>query len=214
LNEGCLGSSASEKAGSFSNVVDEEDPELRDLAGLDLVALRAEWKRITKRDAPAGFRRSLLIRALAHERQVARFGGLSASRMRQLRKLAEAARLDRFDVALGVPALKAGTVLVREWQGQPHRVTVTSDGFLWRGEAFGSLSTIARAITGTSWNGWTFFGVDKPLGRNRNGAKRKLAAGATELKPKGTLNGQPVARDSRRFGVSKAETVHEVEQVQ
>ena len=33
------------------------------------------------------------------------------------------------------------------------------DGFCWRGEVYASLSTIARKITGTSWNGPRFFGL-------------------------------------------------------
>jgi Protein of unknown function (DUF2924) len=52
-----------------------------------------------------------------------------------------------------------GTRLVREWQGIEHTVTVLADGFEWRGRPYQSLSAIARAITGTRWNGWTFFGM-------------------------------------------------------
>ena len=53
----------------------------------------------------------------------------------------------------------AGTRLIREWQGEEHVVTVTSDGFEWQGRPYKSLSAIARAITGTRWNGWVFFGL-------------------------------------------------------
>jgi hypothetical protein len=38
-------------------------------------------------------------------------------------------------------------------------VTVTSDGFVWQDQTYASLSAIARAITGTSWNGRRFFGL-------------------------------------------------------
>ena len=38
-------------------------------------------------------------------------------------------------------------------------VTVTADGFEWQGRPYKSLSAIARAITGTRWNGWVFFGL-------------------------------------------------------
>jgi site-specific DNA recombinase len=48
---------------------------------------------------------------------------------------------------------------VREWQGTTHHVTVTDDGFLWNGQPHRSLSSIARAITGTTWNGPRFFGL-------------------------------------------------------
>ncbi|MER2267023.1 DUF2924 domain-containing protein, partial [Methylobacterium oxalidis] len=55
------------------------------------------------------------------------------------------------------------TQLVREHAGQVHSVTVLADGFAWQGRTFTSLSKVARAITGTRWNGPRFFGLrDKP----------------------------------------------------
>jgi hypothetical protein len=49
---------------------------------------------------------------------------------------------------------------VREWQGVEHRVAVRDDGaFEYQGQPFKSLSAVARAITGTRWNGWAFFGM-------------------------------------------------------
>ena len=59
--------------------------------------------------------------------------------------------------------LKPGTVLVREYQGERHTVTVVPDGFLWRDSTYKSLTTIARAITGTAWSGPRFFGVAQML---------------------------------------------------
>jgi hypothetical protein len=117
----------------------------------------------------------MLRRALAYEMQVAVFGGLHSSVKRQLRDLAKAAREDRFDEALGTSHLKPGTMLMRVWQGKTETVMVTRDGYIWGGESYSSLSAIARAITGTSWNGWTFFGVKRPSGRNRNAAKARPA---------------------------------------
>jgi hypothetical protein len=38
-------------------------------------------------------------------------------------------------------------------------VTVLKDGFDWRGQRYKSLSAVARAITGTRWNGYRFFGL-------------------------------------------------------
>mgnify|MGYP003430888590 CR=1 FL=1 len=46
-----------------------------------------------------------------------------------------------------------GTRLLREWQGVEQIVTVTADGFELQGRPYRSLSAIARAITGTRWNG-------------------------------------------------------------
>ena len=55
--------------------------------------------------------------------------------------------------------MKVGSVIVREYQGKLHEVLVVPGGFCWQGEVFASLSTIARKITGTSWNGPRFFGL-------------------------------------------------------
>jgi Protein of unknown function (DUF2924) len=49
--------------------------------------------------------------------------------------------------------------LRRSHQGERHTVTVVSDGYVWRDITYASLSTIARAITGTGWSGPRFFGI-------------------------------------------------------
>ena len=50
-------------------------------------------------------------------------------------------------------------MLVREYQGERHTVTVVPGGYVWREVTYASLSTIARAITGTAWSGPRFFGL-------------------------------------------------------
>jgi hypothetical protein len=50
-----------------------------------------------------------------------------------------------------------GTVLERTFHGVNHEVEIVSGGFQYRGTRYPSLSTIAKAITGTSWNGFLFF---------------------------------------------------------
>jgi hypothetical protein len=50
-----------------------------------------------------------------------------------------------------------GTVLTRAYAGIEHQVTILTDGFEYRGQRHRSLSQIARLITGTAWNGFTFF---------------------------------------------------------
>ena len=52
-----------------------------------------------------------------------------------------------------------GTKLIREWDGTAHTVTVLKEGFEWGGQRYKSLSAVARAITGTRWNGYRFFGL-------------------------------------------------------
>lgn len=50
-------------------------------------------------------------------------------------------------------------MLVREWDGQLHRVMVLADGFAWNKTVYPSLSKVASAMTGTRWNGPRFFGL-------------------------------------------------------
>ena len=47
-----------------------------------------------------------------------------------------------------------------------------ADGFEWQGRPYKSLSAIARAITGTRWNGWVFFGLEEPAGGGHDEAAR------------------------------------------
>jgi hypothetical protein len=52
--------------------------------------------------------------------------------------------------------------LVREWQGRVHVVTIGEDQVIrWEERNYGSLSEVARAITGTRWSGPAFFGLKK-----------------------------------------------------
>jgi hypothetical protein len=50
-----------------------------------------------------------------------------------------------------------GTVLERAHDGSVVRVTVLEDGFEYGGQTYRSLSAVARAATGTAWNGLLFF---------------------------------------------------------
>jgi hypothetical protein len=59
----------------------------------------------------------------------------------------------------------AGTRLIREWRGVEHCVTVRKDDFEYLGRPYKSLSSVAREITGTKWNGWVFFGLKSQPGR-------------------------------------------------
>jgi len=53
----------------------------------------------------------------------------------------------------------AGTVLIRQWRGVSHRVTVLDTAVVYRGRRYKSLSEVARAITGSRWSGPLFFGL-------------------------------------------------------
>lgn len=56
-------------------------------------------------------------------------------------------------------ALVPGTRLVKQHGGRTHVAEITADGVLYEGQTFSSLSAVAKAITGTHWNGLLFFGL-------------------------------------------------------
>jgi hypothetical protein len=87
-------------------------------------------------------------------------GGLKPATVRLLKRIADDAAARRQDAPTPEKIrVNAGTVLIREWHGTKHQVTVLNDGFLFRAKRFRSLSQIARAITGSRWSGPLFFGL-------------------------------------------------------
>ena len=140
------------------------EEEIAHLRGLDLKGLRSRWQSVFGGTAPAHLTRHLLFAVIAYRIQADRFGDLDhATRQvldRTVAKEAETgmtARLASFDQKRN--ELTPGTVLVREWDRQSHRVMVMADGFAWNGQTNDSLSKVAFAITGTKWNGPRFFGL-------------------------------------------------------
>jgi len=130
------------------------------LHDLDLQQLRERWRQLYRTPAPPGFRREVLIRAIAYKLQEKALGGLAPATRRKLLKIAaEAESSEGFTTATAPRRLRPGTRLVRAYRDKVHTVEVLADGFEWDGRQFGSLSAIAKEITGTSWNGLTFFGV-------------------------------------------------------
>ena len=55
----------------------------------------------------------------------------------------------------------AGTVLTRVYKGHEIRVVTLDDGFEYDGRVYGSLTAVAKAVTGQHWNGKLFFGLTK-----------------------------------------------------
>jgi hypothetical protein len=66
-----------------------------------------------------------------------------------------------------------GALLTRKWKGRTLLVEVLKNGFRYENRHYSSLSAIAVAITGTRWNGLTFFGLTRPAGAER---KERLRA--------------------------------------
>ena len=115
--------------------------------------LKQQWREL--------FNRRYLESRLAYRIQELAYGGLKPETVKMLEALGE--QLDGGDrkksrIRADLTPI-VGTRLIREWKGVEHVVTVTADGFDWQGRPYKSLSAIARAITGTRWNGWVFFGL-------------------------------------------------------
>jgi len=129
--------------------------------------LKAQWRELFDSEPPP-FNRRYLESRLAYRIQELAYGGLKPETIRRLEGLGD--ELDGGDkkkrgMRLDCDRPITGTRLIREWQGVEYIVTVTSDGFEWQGRPYKSLSAIARAITGTRWNGWVFFGLKNRRGR-------------------------------------------------
>jgi Protein of unknown function (DUF2924) len=109
----------------------------------------------------------ILRRLFAWKIQAETFGDLDAETMAALRRARIAVAKGRSPLShstgsmLRAGTLRAGTILVREWRGVIHRVLVRNSGFEHRGKRFGSLSEVARAISGTRWSGPRFFGLEE-----------------------------------------------------
>jgi hypothetical protein len=143
------------------------------IEGLDRLSraeLRVLWEHELGDKPPRTLGRDILALAIAYTRQVKREGGLSRPVAKELDRLtARVLGNGMTDVnEVRRPSrLRVGTILVREWRGVTHYVTVVDHGFLWKTKTYGSLSSIASAITGTHWNGPRFFGL--------RGQKKNLA---------------------------------------
>lgn len=138
-------------------------PVLARLAALKRMSvkeLKAEWEALFAAPAPNNSRGYLELR-LAWRIQELALGGLSRKTRKMLDLLADEVdgKSDRRAIIADPRNPVIGTRLVREWDGIEHTVTVMKDGFDWQGHKFKSLSAVAKAITGTQWNGYRFFGL-------------------------------------------------------
>jgi hypothetical protein len=91
--------------------------------------LKDQWRELFGKEPPP-WNRAYIQSRLAYRIQELAYGGLKPETVDRL-------------VALGVQ----------------HVVTVRVNDFEFEGRPYQSLSAIARHITGTRWNGWTFFGL-------------------------------------------------------
>jgi len=129
---------------------------------------KARWEALFATPAPNNSRGYLELRIGWRLQELTR-GGLSRETRRTLDLLAGEVegRTGRRAIMPDPRNPVAGTRLVREWPGVEHTVTVARDGCEFEGRRYKSLSAIARAITGTQWNGWRLFGIRAAAGDRR-----------------------------------------------
>jgi hypothetical protein len=150
------------------------EAEIAGLGDLSLKELRARWLTHYGRPAPRFFRSKLLVRAIAYQMRVQVHGGLSEATKRRLREIAAATRGMAADADRVMPRIKPGTRLIRTYKEAVHSVLVLDEGFEWQERRYASLSAIATAITGTRWNGWTFFGLKGPTPTHQHDGRGKF----------------------------------------
>jgi Protein of unknown function (DUF2924) len=145
--------------------------ELAELRGLDPTALKQRWWLLYRTEAPVHIGQALLLGAVAYRLQERVLGGLRSSTRRLLERAADDNVDRRSPTEVPAARVTPGTVLIREWHGVSHRVTVLGDGVLLRGARYRSLSEVARKITGTRWSGPRFFGLRAPAKGSDHGTR-------------------------------------------
>jgi hypothetical protein len=167
--------------------------QLAALRAMSVSELHSEYRRLF--GEPSHSRnKSYLRKKVAWGIQEAAEGGLSTPARDRIEALLGSSTSVRFrtrdgragePAALAAPAAakkprdarlpKPGTVLRKEHGGAIHEVTVLSDGFEYRAQRFTSLSKIANAISGSTWNGYAFFGLPVGSGAGTKGKRKKGA---------------------------------------
>ena len=137
--------------------------DLERLPRMTAAELEIVWRSHLGGSPSARLPKSLIARLFAYRLQVHRSGDLLKQALGFLQRIAAEIEAGK-EPNVPYPEdrrLKAGSVLVREHDGVQHRVMALEEGYAWGGKTFASLSAVAKAITGTNWNGQRFFGLDK-----------------------------------------------------
>ena|SRR5271163_5214392 len=154
---------SSNGAGDLPEPMDQ----IAQLLKLNAKALKERWRALFGDHPIPRIGRNLMIMAMAYRLQEKVYGSLKPSAERILGRVVDE-HFDRKLIATNRP-VGAGTMLIREWRGARHRVTVDEQGVVYRDHCYRSLSEVARAITGTRWSGPRFFGLGQRTKESANG---------------------------------------------
>ena len=144
------------------------------LPQLDISEIRALWKKLFGGDTPT-YNRQFMERRIAYKLQSIEFRkidrNLLESNQHRIKTLIDNGKLRKRDKDYRPPT---GSVITRLYQDIEHRVKVEADGqYEYEGRRYGSLSIIAREITGTRWSGPLFFGVKQAKTDKKQKGARK-----------------------------------------
>jgi hypothetical protein len=161
------------------------EAEISDLDHMTVGLLQVKWLQVFKERAKSRNKR-YLIKRIAYRLQEIAEGGLSERAKKRLEELAKDAPLrqrppraktekaesgetkaatPRTATSVEVKAARdprlppVGGTLRKMHQGTEHVVRVRADGFEYKGRKYGSLSAVAKEISGQVWNGFGFFGL-------------------------------------------------------
>jgi len=145
--------------------------QLAALTSLSRDKLKERWRSLYGNEPPRNSSQEFLRGAIGYRLQERAFGGLKPAIRRLLERAAGDASEGKPIRLDPVRKTAPGTVLLREWHGTRHQVTVVGDGAVYRGQRYRSLSEIARVITGSKWSGPLFFGLRSAAKEASHGAR-------------------------------------------
>lgn len=126
---------------------------MTDYTQLTARELRLKWAEIIGRPIPS-IGRSLIIKYLLWYEQAKREKISPLGFFYEVKQAAHASARPK-------ATLEVGSKMVRSYQGIKYEVEIIAQGYLYKHKTYKSLSGVAKAITGKSWNGNIFFGVKK-----------------------------------------------------
>lgn len=125
--------------------------DMTDYTHFTVQQLRAKWTEVINRPIPP-IRRSLIIKYLIWYEQAKREKISFLGFFNEVKQASVSANKHTV-------IWESGSKITRSYKGVVHTVEVISNGYVYNGKQYKSLSGIAKAITGKSWNGKVFFGV-------------------------------------------------------
>lgn len=144
------------------SMMDDPIKRLKDLSREELLK---KWEKMGELTPPEHVRKEFIIKHLAWLIQAKEQGGYSPQIKRKLEALAkdleQNKELSNDNLKSNSLIIKAGTKLIREYQGKNHEVLVLEKGYQYKNRFYRSLSAIANEITDSRWNGKVFFGLKK-----------------------------------------------------